>query len=102
MAEALRRVQLLIEPRQHAALARRAEIEGTSVAEVTRRVIDFGLQEVAARDRLAGRARALERAQQLRKEQLDRRRGRALEVDVADSIERMREERDAGTTAGRR
>jgi hypothetical protein len=60
------------------------------------------LQEVAARDRLTGRAQALERARRLRDEQRERRGGQALEVDVAGSIERMREERDAETTAGRR
>jgi hypothetical protein len=45
MTERLYRAQLLLEPKQHYELRRRAEAEGRSISDVAREVIQLGLDQ---------------------------------------------------------
>jgi hypothetical protein len=91
------RAQILIEQRQHKTLAQIARQEGRSMSDVARELIRLGLE--ARNDtpemRWRRRDRALEQAAELRAAILRRRGGRPLNIDVADLIRSMREERDA-------
>ncbi len=93
MAETLRRVQMLLEPRQHALLARLAEQQGRSIADITRQVIDLGLAQLANQDVLARRAQALQRADRLA-ERIQARCGKELSIDPVEDLNRERAERD--------
>ena len=93
MSETLHRVQMLLEPRQHALLAQLAKQQGRSVAEVTRRVIALGLEQLADQDTQARRALALRRAARLA-ESIGARLGGPLSIDVSEDLRRLREERD--------
>jgi len=86
--EHLKRVQMLIEPRQHAALAKIAENEGRSVADITRQVIDLGLDILERKEEIAHRGDILQRARQLRNSLPP------LVVDVLEDLRQMRESRD--------
>jgi hypothetical protein len=93
MGEALRRVQMLIEPGQHTMLARLAKREGLSVAEVTRQVITLGLEQLSQKDVLTARDRALQQADELA-ERIGARVGGSLSVDVVEDLRQLREKRD--------
>ncbi len=84
----LKRVQILIEPRQHSALARIAQGEGRSIADVTRQVIDLGLGMLERKCEFAQRAEVLQCAKQIRDSMP------MLEIDVIEDLRRMREARD--------
>lgn len=90
----LKRVQMLIEPRQHSALARIAQGEGRSMADVTRQVIDLGLGVLEQKDEFTQRAEALQRAKQIQDSMP------LLEIDVVEDLRRMREARDEQITEG--
>lgn len=102
MSERLYRAQLLIEQGQRKTLAQIARQEGRSLSDVARELIRLGLE--ARNDtpemRWRRRDRALEQAAQLRAAILRRRGGRPLDIDVADLIRSMREERDASLISG--
>jgi hypothetical protein len=93
MAETLRRVQMLLEPKQHALLAQLAKKQGRSVADITREAIAIGLMQLAEQDVLARRAQALKSADDLA-ERIQARTGRPLDIDVIEDLRRVREERD--------
>lgn len=99
MSTPLKRVQMLIEPSQHAILAQLAKAQGRSVADVTRQVIAVGLEEVAQQADLAKRARALDRADEL-VQRIYARLGRSLDIDVVADVHRLREERDEQISGG--
>jgi hypothetical protein len=93
MGTKLRRVQMLLEPDQHRALAAFAEEQDKSVAEVTRQVIDLGLSIMEAEKVFAQRKEALRKADALRQAMRDHR-GGPIEVDVVRDLREMRENRD--------
>ncbi len=97
MGETLRRVQMLIEPRQHDELRRRAELAGTSVAAVARRAIERGLESLDQESLQTRRMRALERARTLRGQGGTAGAG----VDVAADLAELRKERDSGNASRR-
>jgi hypothetical protein len=93
MTEKLKRVQMLLEPRQHYALANIAKQQGKSVAEVTRQLIDLGLATLGQDDEFTRRALALRKAEALR-HRLQERHGGPLKIDVSADLEHIRERRD--------
>jgi hypothetical protein len=97
MSERLYRAQILIEQRQHKTLAQIARQEGRSMSDVARELIRLGLEarNETPEARWRRHDRALEQAARLRERILQRRGGRPLNVDAADLIRSMREERDA-------
>ncbi len=90
---------MLIGPEQHAILVRLAKRDGRSVADITRRVIALGLEQLTQKDALAARARALRRADALA-EQIGSRTGHFADVDVVEDLRRLREERDEQLAGG--
>jgi hypothetical protein len=84
---------MLIEPEQHDALRARAEVAGLSVAEITRLAIRRGLETLDRDAARASRARALDRARNLRR-RLERRQAAPYPVDEAlDELREGRSER---------
>jgi hypothetical protein len=101
MTEKLKRVQMLLESRQHYALANIAHQQGKSVAEVTRHIIDLGLNIIEEQGEFASRAEALNRAEVLRR-RIQERHGGPLKVDAAADLRGIREERDEHIASGGR
>lgn len=89
----MQRVQLLLEPRQRQELAKLAQAQGKSIAEITRRAIDAGLEKLNEDDQQERMLAVLEVAQQLRA-RIHARTGKTLDIDVVEDIRQMREERD--------
>jgi uncharacterized protein (DUF1778 family) len=85
----LERVQMLLEPEQRRILREIAEIQGKSVAQVTRQAIDLGLQALQQEQTTAHMQAALERAEKLRQFM------GLLNLDVSKDLRQIREERDA-------
>lgn len=94
MTGKLKRVQMLLEPRQHYALAKIAQEQEKSIAEVTRQLIDLGLAALSQADEFTRRESALRNARALRY-RLAERRGSPLDVDIPADLAEIREERDA-------
>ncbi len=82
------RVQILLDPKQRAALARRARQTGRSVSDLVREYVEKGLE--AKENKLE----ALDRIQAHRKQMLERRGGKPVSLDPAQVIREIREERD--------
>ncbi len=92
MAEKLCRAQIMLEKRQHEALAEEAKQEGKSISELVRGIVEThleGRRQEEIQKRLAG----LERVRQLREKILERRGGRPLDIDFTEVINEIREER---------
>jgi hypothetical protein len=89
----MQRVQMLLEPRQRRKLSELAKAQGKSIAEITRRAIDLGLEQLEKDDPQARMLAALEAARQLR-ESMHQRNGQTLDIDIVEDIRQMREERD--------
>ncbi|RPI28947.1 MAG: hypothetical protein EHM70_16175 [Chloroflexota bacterium] len=85
---ALQRVQMLLDPRQRQKLAKLAQSQGKSIAEITRQAIDAGLEQLERNNRKTQLETTLQAAQQLRDSMP------MLEIDVVADIRQMREERD--------
>ena len=102
MSERLYRAQILIEQGQRKTLAQIARQEGRSMSDVARELIRLGLEARSETPEMRWRRRdrALERAADLRTAILRRRGGRPLDIDVAELIRSMREERDASLIHG--
>jgi len=94
MPQPFKRVQLLIEPKQHEALARLASQRAISIAEVTRQAISLGLEALEQQDEFSRRAAAILQAKELRRAQLERRGGKPVEIDLVEELRNLREERD--------
>src|SRR3990172_8933886 len=90
----MHRAQILLEPNQHQKLAEIARREGTSISEIVRSAVQEWLDERGDDEVLRRRLEALEQVAQHRQAILARRNGEPLEIDLAATIERMREERD--------
>ena len=102
MSEHLYRAQILIRQNQRKTLAQIARQEGRSMSDVARELIELGL---AARNETPEmvwrrRDRALARAAQLRAAIQRRRGGQPLDLDIAELVRSMREERDAAISSG--
>ena len=91
----MHRAQILLDPKQHSALAKIAEQEGTSISEIVRNAVDEWLTERQEDEVRQKRLADLEIIRSHRQEILDRRGGKPLEIDVAALIEQMRDERSA-------
>jgi len=84
----MQRVQMLLEPRQRQILAKLAQAQGKSIAEITRQAIDTGLEQMTQNERKIQLSAALKAAQKLRDSMP------MLDIDVVADIRQMREERD--------
>lgn len=96
MAEPLHRTQILLRRDQHRALAERAEREGRSMSELVRSLVDEQLkrQDAERRERIERRRGTLEAIRKRHAAILSSRGGKPIEVDPAELIREMREERD--------
>jgi len=81
------RVQILLEPSQRAALARRARQTGRSVSDLVREYVQKGLET------RPGEPDVLENIQAHRQQMLDRRGGKPISLDPLEVIREIREER---------
>ena len=90
------RAQILLDVEQHDALVEIARREGRSLSDLVREMLWQQLEQRgrAVRPEVRRRLEALERIRRHRAEVLARRGGKPLEVDSAEMIRRMREERD--------
>lgn len=95
MTERLYRAQILIEQGQRKTLAQIARQEGRSMSDVARELIRLGLEarNETPEMRWRRRDRALAQAAELRAAILRRRGGRPLDLDPAEMLRAMREER---------
>ena len=100
MRETLDRFQLLWPKRQRQALTRLAKERGLTLTEMARQAIDIGIHELEQEDEFTRRGRALKEADKLRAEILARNGGKPLDVDVAEDLRQMREERIEQLTSG--
>lgn len=96
MAEPLHRTQILLREDQHRALARRAERENISMSELIRSLIDDELRRRASArsERIRRRKAALAGIRKHHDEILASREGRPIEIDPAEWLREIREERD--------
>lgn len=90
------RTHLLLEPEQQRALAQIARREGRSVSDVTREIVQQGIEQ---RQRLHAiekqrRIRALQRGRQVRQAILEERGGAPLDLNISSLIEEIRQERN--------
>ena len=90
----MHRAQILLEPDQHQKLAEIAQREGTSISEIVRLAVGQWLEERDEDEILRWQLEALEQVAQHQQAILARRHGKPLEIDLAATIEQMREERD--------
>ena len=100
MRETLDRFQLLWPKRQRQALTRLAKERGVTLTEMARQAIDIGIRELEQEDEFTRRGLALEQAERLRARILARNGGKPLDVDVAEDLHQMREERIEQLTSG--
>ena len=94
---ALHRTHILLDPEQHTALTQIARKEGRSISDITREIIQLGIEqrqkmEITEQKR---RLEALENTRIIRKAILDDRGGKSFQVDIAAILNELREERDA-------
>jgi hypothetical protein len=96
MAEPLHRTQILLREDQHRALVRRAEREKTSMSELIRSLIDDELRrrDSERSERIRRRKAALDGIRKHHDEMLASRQGRPIDVDPAELVRQIREERD--------
>ena len=94
MGQTKYRAQILLEPEQHAALAEAAEREKRSISEIVRLAVSQWLDERRADETIRRRLQALEQIGQHRQAILSRRNGDPLEIDLAETIKQIREERE--------
>jgi hypothetical protein len=86
-------MQMLYRPDQREALRKYARQHGVSVTEAARRALDIGLEQLTEEDEFARRKRALEEIKAFHDEMLAARGGVPLDIDVAEDLRQMREER---------
>ena len=83
----LHRSQILLETEQHQRIKEIAKQWGRSISDVTRQIVNLGLEKLKEQDEFAKREVALKRATALRNSLP------LLDVNVADDLQKMREER---------
>jgi hypothetical protein len=91
-----KRIHLLLEPEQHQALAQIARREGRSVSELTREIVQEGIdqRQKLNTEEKKRQLQALERGRMVRQAILKERGGEPLNINAAEMIEELREERD--------
>ena len=91
-----RRTHLLLEPEQHRILAQIAQREGRSVSDITREIVQEGIDQRQQSYAIEKKRRlqALERARQVRQAMLAARGGEPLDVDIPALIDELRNDRD--------
>jgi predicted DNA-binding protein len=95
MAEHLQQTSILLEPEQHEKLARIANREHRTVSELVQEILQAELER--REEAAEGREQRLEQLEQLkrhREEMLARRGGQPLNINVAELLNEMRDERD--------
>ena len=102
MSERLYRAQILIEQGQRKTLAQIARQEGRSMSDVARELIRLGLEARSETPEMRWRRRdrVLEQAARQREAMRRRRGGRPIDLDPAELLRSIREERDAGFSVG--
>jgi hypothetical protein len=90
----MHRAQILLNPEQHDALAEIARREGTSISEIVRTAVASWLEERQQDERTRKKPEALDTIREHRQALLDQHKGQPLNIDLANLIEQMREERD--------
>jgi len=92
-----RRTHILLEPEQQEALANIANREGRSISDLTREIVQEGIQQrqQAYASAKKQRLQALERARQVRQAILDDHGGIPLQLNLPEIIAELRDERDA-------
>jgi predicted DNA-binding protein len=90
------RAHLLLEPEQHRILAQIAEREGRSVSDLTREIVQAGIEQRQQRYAVERKRRlqALERARQVRQVILAERGGEPLKLDIPALMDELRDDRD--------
>jgi len=83
----LHRSQILLETEQHRRIKEIAQQWGRSISDVTRQIVNLGLEKLKEQDEFTKREVALQRAAALRNSMP------LLDVNVADDLQKMREER---------
>jgi hypothetical protein len=88
----LYRTQILLKSDQHKALAALAKMEGRSLSDLTRDIIDqyLSLQKTLRQEE---EMKALNRARKFRRSLTRQRKGKPLDLDLTELIREMREER---------
>jgi predicted transcriptional regulator len=101
MGERLYRAQILLEPEQHRKLVRIAGQQHRSLSEIIREIVQAELdrREKDETDRRHQLLQGIERVRLTREEILARRAGEPLQVNVADMVRQMRDERDEEVSA---
>jgi ParB-like chromosome segregation protein Spo0J len=89
----MHRAQILIDPEQHQTLAEIARREGTSISEIVRLAVQEWLRGRQADDLIRKRLFDLEIVQGHRQALLSRLGGKPLDIDLAETINKIREER---------
>jgi len=99
MVARLHRAQILLEPEQYKVIVEIARDQRRSISDVVREMIASQLQQ-REQSAQTEQLKALERIRQHRADILTRRGGQPLEIDVAQMMREMREERDDRNLAG--
>jgi len=96
MGERLYRAQILLEPEQHQKLVRIAGQQHRSLSDIIREIVQTELdrREKDETERRHQLLEGIERVRLTREEILARRGGEPLNVNVADMVRQMRDERD--------
>jgi predicted HicB family RNase H-like nuclease len=92
----LQRTHILLEPEQQRRLAEIAHLEGRSLSDLARELIQQGLdqRQVEYTQEQKRRMAALDNARQVRRAIYEVSGGASYQVDLVDLIQKMREERD--------
>lgn len=90
------RTHLLLEPEQHRSLAQIAQREGRSVSDITREIVQEGInqRQQSYAVEMNKRLQALERARQVRQAILAARGGEPLNLDIPALMDELRHDRD--------
>jgi len=93
---AMIRTHIMLDPKQHRRLAQLARQQGRSVSDLAREIIQEGIdqRQLLLKDRREQRMQALLKAREVREAILQERGGVPLNLDLAELINKMREERD--------
>lgn len=96
MAEHLQQTQILLKPEQHEKLARIASREHRTISDLVREILlaELERREEAATERRRQRLEQFEQLKRHREEMLAKRGGKPLNINVAEFLNEIRDERD--------
>ncbi len=103
----MHRAQILLEPEQHQILVRLAQREGRSISEIIREMIKNQLRQrkQAMKNEIEKHLEAIQRIHNHRESILARRGNKPIKLDIAKTLDEIREEHDkyiAGSIHGHR